>query len=292
MYQAAGSAELSILTRLRRAYRRNSLSGLLKLCLANLAALATGRWKDHAYVYDHSFDREHGVDTAGVVEVDELNADPQSKASAHRYEATPPDCFRFLLDEAGIQRPGDYHFVDLGSGKGRVLLLAGLAGFKSVSGVELCENLHRVASENIARATGLSTRPRAIRGDATSYRFPPEPTLCFLNNPFGLEVLERAIANIEETLRASPRSFLLIYYHSNHSALIDGREGWRCVSRGHWQNPSHHFSIYAWETEFERAKRPVISAIPAVSISEANPVRTDIGCGAVDPLAPAFAPLD
>jgi predicted RNA methylase len=248
MNPAAG-AEISILRRLHRAYRRNSPSGLLKLCLANLAAFSTGRWKDHAYVYDDSFDREHKVSTAGVVEVDELVARHAAIASAERYEATPPQCFRFLVDEAGIRRPGDYSFVDLGSGKGRVLLLAGLAGFKTVTGVELCENLHAVARANIGRATGLATRPQAILSDAASHLFPQEPTVCFLNNPFGPPLLERALENIEASLHASPRDFLLIYYHCNHAGLVDAREGWRCVSRGHWQNPGHHYAIYAWQPE-------------------------------------------
>jgi predicted RNA methylase len=243
------SAEISIPGRLARAYRRNSLSGLLKLCITNLTALFTGRWKDHAYVYDDSFDREHGVSTAGVVEVDEMAADHGLKASAERYEATPPECFRFLLDEAGIQRPGDYSFVDLGSGKGRVLLLAGLAGFKSVTGVELCGNLHRIASDNISRATGLATRPLAVLGDATSHHFPEGPTVCFLNNPFGPPLLQRALENIESSLRAASRDFLLIYYHCNHFALVDARQSWRCLSRGHWQNPGHHYAIYAWDPD-------------------------------------------
>jgi predicted RNA methylase len=242
-------AHISLWRRIERAFRRNSLGGFVRLCFANVAAIFTGRWKDQAYVYDHSFDREHGVDTAGVVEVDELVAGDDAKLSARRYEATPPDCFRFLVAEAGVERPCDYAFVDLGSGKGRVLLLAGLAGFKSACGVELCENLHRIATANISRSSGLATRPQALLGDATSYDFPPERTVCFLNNPFGPEILERALENIERSLHASPREFRLIYYHCNHAAVVDARTGWHCTSRGHWQSPSHHYAIYRWDEE-------------------------------------------
>jgi predicted RNA methylase len=241
-----GQAATAITRRIGRAFRRNGLSGFIKLCFRNLATLAAGRWKDHAYVYDVSFDRKHGVETAGVVEVDELVADRASKASAQRYEATPPECFSFLVAEAGIGRPGDYSFVDLGSGKGRVLLLAALAGFRSVTGVELCENLHQVASANISRSRGLAVLPKAILADATSYDFPPEPTLCFLNNPFGPQILQRTLENIERSLRDSPRDFRLIYYHCNHAGLVDARKDWHCVSRGHWQNPAHRYAIYQW----------------------------------------------
>jgi predicted RNA methylase len=246
MEQAPG-AQLSILARLERAFRRNSLPQLLMLCFKNLRALSTGRWKNHAYVYDLSFDREHGVDTAGVVETDELVAPDGAKASAERYEATPPECFRYLVHGAGIRSPGDYHFVDLGSGKGRVLLLAALEGFKSVSGVELCEHLHRVAVSNIGRSTRLPVRPEAILGDATRLQFPSAPTLCFLNNPFGPQILRQTLDNIEGSLRASPREFLLIYYHCNHAALLDARPGWHKVAGGNWQDPSHHYAIYQWE---------------------------------------------
>jgi predicted RNA methylase len=256
MIQPAG-AGLSPGRRLQRAFKRNGLLGFLKLCLRNLAVLTSGRWKDHAYVYDQTFDSQHGVDTSGVVEIDELVADHPAKSSARRYEATPPECFHFLVEEAGVQSPGEYDFVDLGSGKGRVLMLAGLAGFRSVSGVELCENLHRIASTNISHTfdEASAERPVALLGDATTYGFPARPTVCFLNNPFGLPILDKALNNIEESLRTSPREFLLIYYHCNHAPLIDARQGWSCVSRGHWQNPSHHYAIYTWRGEAIRTPR-------------------------------------
>jgi predicted RNA methylase len=238
----------SFSARLSRALRRNSFSGILKLCLINAAALLTGRWKQHSYVYDRSFDSEHGVDTAGVVEVDELVAGDSSKTSAERYEATPPECFAYLLDAAGIHDRSGYHFVDLGSGKGRTLLLAQFAGFRTVTGVELCENLHRIALANMERKwpAGSGALPRPIHGDATAYSFPPEPTVCFLNNPFGPPVLQKALDNIERSLRAEPRHFILLYYHCNHADILDERPGWRCTSRGHWQNPAHHYAVYRW----------------------------------------------
>jgi predicted RNA methylase len=248
MIEAAASG-ISFPARLVRAVRRNSLSGFLKLCLVNAAALLSGRWKQHSYVYDDAFDREHGVDTAGVVEVDELVADSSSKTSAERYEATPPECFTHLLDEAQIGDRSGYHFVDLGSGKGRTLLLAQLAGFRTVTGVELCEELHRIALANMERKWPACSGalPRPLHGDATSYPFPPEPTVCFLNNPFGPPVLEKALDNIEQSLRAAPRDFVLLYYHCNHADVLEARAGWRCTRRGHWQNAAHHYAIYKWD---------------------------------------------
>jgi hypothetical protein len=52
--------------------------------------------------------------------------------------------------QAGLQ---DFTFIDLGSGKGRVLLMAAAYGFKRIIGVEFMPELHRVAEENIRKYT-------------------------------------------------------------------------------------------------------------------------------------------
>lgn len=235
-----------ILTRAARALRRKGPSGFLRLSLYNLQLLVTGGLARHSYVYDKSFDRQHGVDTAGVAEVDEIEAPAETMAQARRYEATPPECFRFLLRETRIADPGDYSFVDLGSGKGRVLILAALAGFKDVVGVELGRRLHRTAVGNLKKLAELG-RPagvRCINGDAARFRFPPRPTLCFLNNPFGAEVLGRVLDNIEASLAGDARDFVLIYYHPDHRAVLDGRVGWTEVASGCWRDKGHGYAIY------------------------------------------------
>lgn len=236
--------------RAARALRRLGPWEFLRLCARNLYLLATGRAAQHAYVYDDTFDREYGTDTAGAVAVDEMGDVPEGavSASAEAYEATPPECFDHLIAEADLGSLRTYRFVDLGSGKGRALLLAALRGFEDVVGVEFAKDLHSIACENIKRLSTSHPHVRiaTVLGDAGTYRFERVPTVCFVNNPFGPEVLTRALHNMEASLRAAPREFRLIYYHCNHVGLIDGRTGWEPISRGHWPNERHHYAIFRW----------------------------------------------
>jgi hypothetical protein len=205
----------------------------------------------HGYAYDDAFDRAWGVETCGTVAVEEIDAPAALKGAACRYEPTDPDCFGALLASAGVHYPASWRFVDVGSGKGRVLLLAALAGFRRIDGVELGRDLHAAACSNIARFAPHAGEAviRSHNLDAATFRFPPEPTVCFLNNPFEAPVLERVLGSAEDALTQRPQPFLLIYYHSNHAALIDARLVWERVARGYWRDPSHHYAVYRWAGE-------------------------------------------
>lgn len=234
--------------RLIRALHRHGPVQLARLCLLNVRLLLNGKAGQHRYVHDDSWDKAHGVDTAGTVEMDEITALEHEKIGAVRYEPTPPDCFTYLIAQARLRQDADYTFIDIGSGKGRVVLLAALAGFRRAIGIELGQELHETACRNIAamRKSADLGEVESIRADATSYSFPDGPTVCFLNNPFEAQVLDRLLVRIEASLAASPRLFTIIYYHSNHADRLASREGWRRVADGAWRDESHHFSIFEW----------------------------------------------
>ena len=79
-----------------------------------------------------------------------------------------------------------FTFIDLGSGKGRTLLIASDYPFRRIIGVELLGELHRIAQENI-RTYQSPTRKcfalEIIRGDAREFTFPAEPSVIYLFNP-------------------------------------------------------------------------------------------------------------
>jgi len=73
------------------------------------------------------------------------------------YQPTEPSAFHQML-HALQQMPGpdhtalnwrDFTFIDLGSGKGRTLLMASDYPFHRILGVELLPSLHRIAQENL-----------------------------------------------------------------------------------------------------------------------------------------------
>src|SRR5262245_4264326 len=76
---------------------------------------------------DLTFDWRHGTKTIAPAELDRLHVPSPNKFHGVRYQATRARPFRRLLRELALPTGGT--FVDLGSGKGRVLLLAAQAGF-------------------------------------------------------------------------------------------------------------------------------------------------------------------
>jgi 16S rRNA G966 N2-methylase RsmD len=238
----------SLASRGLRALRRLGPAGFASLVGQNVQLLLSGRSHEHRFVYDDAWDRAHGVDTAGTVAVCEIDAPVAAKADAARYEPTPPECFSFLVEQALPADRAGYSFIDLGSGKGRVAMLAALAGFRKVVAVEFGADLHAAAAENFRRfAAAREAAPiAAVHGDARCHCWEMEPTVCFLNNPFSGEVLDSVLDSIERSLSEVPRPFVLIYYHCDHVDRLDRREGWQACGRGHWRSESHHYALFSW----------------------------------------------
>ena len=57
----------------------------------------------------------------------------------------------------------------------------------------------------------------ATRG---SSQFPAEPTVLYLFNPFPEHVLRAVLANLRESLKASPRPVFVIYHNLVHERVF------------------------------------------------------------------------
>lgn len=109
-----------------------------------------------------------------------------------------------------------FTFIDIGSGKGRVLLMASDYPFRRILGVELLPDLHRVAQENIRKYKSDWQKCPTIEsmcGDAREFVFPPEPLLLYLFSPLPESGFVRFLANLERSRRDHPRPLLLIYHN-------------------------------------------------------------------------------
>ena len=151
-------------------------------------------------VQQRRFDRTHDVETSGYGDL--------------RYEPTPAAVFDELMKRAAV----DFEttsFIDIGSGKAKVLLLAANYPFRRIIGVEKYEDLFRVGEENLRRATASPTRCADIRThclDACDFEFPEEPSVLYFFNPFPIEVLRKVLANLEASLRRNPRAVTVLFY--------------------------------------------------------------------------------
>ena len=158
------------------------------------------RWKQRLNAWEvRRFDNKFGVDTAGVLEPAELTVRSGDAAQGITYFGTQPRLAQWWLRGLPEHR-GAYTFVDMGSGKGRVLLFAALAGYKRAIGIEFADELHATAVANARAASehGLSIEP--VLGDAADFEFPDDPLVVHFNNPFHEPVMVQVIANLTASL--------------------------------------------------------------------------------------------
>ena len=136
----------------------------------------------HRHLLDPWQDWRLGIDASGRHWPSELSLQGANAEQASEYIGTPTWVLSRALDRLGIN-PRDFVFVDLGSGKGRVILRAGARPFRRVEGVEFSEPLHRQAVGNIARAEALGHLRAPVIAhniDATKYDLPREKLGSFI----------------------------------------------------------------------------------------------------------------
>jgi hypothetical protein len=136
------------------------------------------------------------------------------------YQPTEPALFREMIENLLVAdekfNPREFTFIDIGSGKGRALLMAADYPFRRILGIELLPELHRAAQENIGRYKSDSQQCFAIEpvlGDACEFLFPPEPTVLYLFNPLPESGLAKMISKLEHSLREHPRPVFVLYHN-------------------------------------------------------------------------------
>jgi predicted RNA methylase len=183
------------------------------LLIRSALTRAEGRW----------FDSTRHVDTAGYIALDQLTLTGSSQ-SGNDYLAVRPSVARQAIARLPEPNYEEYTFVDLGSGKGRMLLVAAEYPFRKIQGVEFAVQLHRAAEHNIARYRHRRQRCRDIQSlnvDAAEYKFPDGNLVLYLYNPFGLEVTKKVFANLEKAIAHTPRDVAVIMVNPEFASVAD-----------------------------------------------------------------------
>lgn len=195
---------------------------------------------------DMDFDWERRVDTTGATV---SNRDRLLGMFHSPYQPTEPALFHEMM--ATLARDfafdfSEFTFIDIGSGKGRALLLASDYPFKQIIGIELLPALHRIAQENISRYKSESQKCSqllSICGDATQYAFTPSAILLYLFNPLpekGLrELLTHLESNLHQNSQKSTRALRIIYHNPLLANVLDEFSFLRKVTR------THQYAIYS-----------------------------------------------
>ncbi|MGC2743011.1 MAG: hypothetical protein WA672_07470 [Candidatus Angelobacter sp.] len=179
-----------------------------------------GRRKAKYGDLDYDFDRMVDTTRANV----SFRAQLTAALSGHQYFPTEPWLFEQIMQALPIDFQ-EFTFVDLGSGKGRVLLMAAPYGFKRIVGVEFMPEWHRIAVENIGKfaieqksfveqAIIAEQKPASVIEslckDARDFDLPAGPLVVYLFNPFPEPVLAAVLGSFD-----------------NRCLQIPGRCSWR-----------------------------------------------------------------
>ncbi|MEH6546679.1 MAG: hypothetical protein V7701_09640 [Sneathiella sp.] len=174
-----------------------------------------------------------GLDTGGIVEVQNLDLPKEKQKTATRYEAASEYEFRDVLERLKI-RYDRYNFIDYGSGKGAILAAAATYPFKSVVGVEHSLMLHEIATENIIkmkrRNSVVANVLHSVHGDATTYELPSEPHIIYLFNSFGADILRDVTDRITYDLADVQEPIYFLYNNPMHHAVLDANDKFQKIS--------------------------------------------------------------
>lgn len=169
---------------------------------------------------DLDYDLEQSVDTTQA----HVSFRTQLKAAlaGNLYFASDPWLFAEMMQALPI-RFQDFSFIDLGSGKGRALLMASPYGFKRIIGVEFMPELHHTAEENIRKFVAghkPSAQMQSLCMDALDFAFPAGPLVVYLFNPFSEPGFAAVLRNLRQWWERHPRPLYVAYRYPEFERLL------------------------------------------------------------------------
>lgn len=167
-------------------------------------------------VFDEINNLKTDYDFGGFFDPATVQAPSGSHPYANFYQPVRERPFRALFKNFNIPTSG--RFVDIGSGKGKALLLAADIGFNQILGIDLYDELNQVALKNIEKYRSLCSSTKKIEVqsiDAAEYQFLPDDTCIFLNDPFSNEIMEKVVFQVLESYKKYPRPMHFIYKNNN-----------------------------------------------------------------------------
>lgn len=160
---------------------------------------------------------ERRGETGGRVTMAEMGVEDDEY---HEYEPSGWRTLRSAL--RGIEIGQDDGFVDIGCGKGRVLLQASRRSFGRVLGVELLPELADQARELIDNS-GRRRRCRTVEvivADVTRWELPDDITIVYTYNVLSGESLQLMLDRLAESVQRLPRRLLFIYANPEHEEEV------------------------------------------------------------------------
>ena len=197
-----------------------------------------------SYIIDYFFDIKYGTETYSWVELEDLQIKSENIERGERYQPTHALPLRNLFRK--LQIPRGKIIVDLGSGKGKVLLVAAEYGFKEARGVDFSRGLCEIAKKNILsfkkKYMGV-TNFKVIQSDVTDYPIHDDEDIFYLFNPFDDIILAKVLTNMLTSLERRKRRVWIIYWNALHKNVIENSNLFKKVLE--FKNLGQEFLVYS-----------------------------------------------
>lgn len=214
------------------------------------------------------FDKKYGVSTTGDVEPTDAGiVDETARAHAIRYVPTREEVMRPILQTSlDLVTPKEFTFVDLGCGKGRVLLIAAQFPFAEIIGVELspihCETAI-CNRDHFVSQVGPHVQCRNIRVECANvmeYTFPNTNLMIYMYRPFLEPIFNGVLDRLCEFQQTTGHMVFIAYSCPAEERSLEKHMGFAKVKEYQVIDFEHSWSL--WECQAKQA--------PVLSLSEAH----------------------
>ena len=232
---------------LLKRWRKDGLRSALMLVGKNLPQPVL-EWQIQRRRLQHErFDTRYQIDTQMPVALADLETTAPGAKFANRYQGTPVVVIHRIIRRLKVDRQR-FTFIDLGSGKGRVLLIAAQYPFKSVIGVEFSKTLHDIALANIQKfaAAGMTrTGATSINCDAGEFDFSEiEDKIVFCYNPFTADLMIRVLDNLSAPAH-NPGETIFVYLGGMPSTVSQKLKIFPIIDKGEFLTEFRTYEQYS-----------------------------------------------
>jgi predicted RNA methylase len=166
-------------------------------------------------------EKKYYLDTIKVDTLQHQKINSENLKHASIYQGTNyyliEEAFGFLKTENA-----NFHLVDFGCGKGRIMVVAAYYGFKKISGVDFSQTLCDEAERNIEKIKPdfPSVDFTVFCGDAVDYKIENDTNVFFFFNPFNEVVMLHVVKNVLSSLKKNPRKIYIVYVNPLHKEIF------------------------------------------------------------------------
>lgn len=165
---------------------------------------------------------KYNINTIKPVSLDDLTIPEGDKTKSSPYEALNYYILENLLDNFCKLFPGEKNLVDVGSGKGRIMVAAAHYGFTNITGIDFAKELCEAAKRNVHKISREFPRTTftIYCKDVLNYEINAGDKVFFLFNPFNKEIMEKFSEKIDQSVKQHPRTIYLIYANPQQKKVL------------------------------------------------------------------------